>query len=127
MSTKAGFRLPDGSVLSPDASLVQLDRWQALTPQERCGFVPLCPDLVVELASPGDEGSRGLAALRRKMAIYQANGAQLGWLLIPEQRAVEVWPASGNGEPACLEGATQLDAGALFPGLQIELREIWEV
>jgi Uma2 family endonuclease len=125
--SSTGFRLPDGSVLSPDASLVRLDRWQALTPQERRGFVPLCPDLVVELASPGDEGSRGLAALRRKMAIYQANGAQLGWLLIPEQRAVEVWPASGNGEPACLEGATQLDAGALFPGLQIELREIWEV
>jgi Uma2 family endonuclease len=119
--------LPDGSVLSPDASLVRLDRWQALTPQERRGFVPLCPDLVVELASPSDEGSRGLAALRRKMATYQVNGAQLGWLLIPEQRAVEVWPASGRGEPTRLEAATQLDAGALFSGLQIELQEIWEV
>jgi hypothetical protein len=26
-----GFRLPDNSVLSPDASLVALDRWQALS------------------------------------------------------------------------------------------------
>ena len=25
------FRLPDNSVLSPDASLVAIDRWQALT------------------------------------------------------------------------------------------------
>jgi Uma2 family endonuclease len=61
------------------------------------------------------------------MATYQANGAQISWLLIPEQRAVEVWPASGSGEPTRLEAATQLDTGPLFPGLQIELREIWEV
>jgi len=29
--SSTGFRLPDNSVLSPDASLVALDRWQALT------------------------------------------------------------------------------------------------
>lgn len=127
--SSTGFRLPDGSVLSPDASLVQLERWQALTPQERRGFVPLCPDLVVELASPSDESPRGLAALRRKMAAYQANGAQLGWLLIPEQQAVEVWPAAGAGggsEPVRSEAATSLNAGPLFPGLTIELQEIWQ-
>jgi Uma2 family endonuclease len=28
--SSTGFRLPDDSVLSPDASLVALDRWQAL-------------------------------------------------------------------------------------------------
>jgi len=27
--SSGGFRLPDGSVLSPDASLVHLERWQA--------------------------------------------------------------------------------------------------
>lgn len=45
----AGFRLPHGSVLSPDASLVRLDRWHALTADERYGF-PLCPDLEVRAA-----------------------------------------------------------------------------
>ena len=125
--SSSGFRFPDGSVLSPDASLVQQERWEALTPKERRGFAPLCPDLVVELASPSDDGPRGLTALRRKMAAYQANGAQLGWLLIPEQEAVEVWPASGKGEPSRMEAATNLDAGPLFPGLQIALHEIWHV
>nr|WP_254952577.1 Uma2 family endonuclease [Cyanobium sp. Cruz-8H5] len=125
--SSTGFRLPDGSVLSPDTSLVRLARWQALTPEQRRGFAPLCPDLVVELASPSDEGPRGLTALRRKMAAYQANGAQLGWLLIPEQQAVEVWPALGGDGPARLDAATSLDAGPLFPGLQIELQEIWQV
>jgi Uma2 family endonuclease len=123
--SSSGFRLPDGSVLSPDAALVRLERWAALTPAERRGFPPLCPDLVVELASPSDEGPRGLTALRRKMANYQANGAQLGWLLIPHQQAVEIWPAAGQGEPQRIEPATGLDAGLLFPGLQIELEDVW--
>ncbi len=57
-----------------------LDRWQALSSEERRGFAPLCPDLVVELASASDEGPRGLTALRRKMAAYQRNGARPGWL-----------------------------------------------
>ncbi|MEA5413876.1 Uma2 family endonuclease [Synechococcus sp. BA-132 BA5] len=87
-------------MLSPDASLVRLDRWQALTPEERRGFAPLCPDLVVELASPSDEGPRGLSTLRQKMAAYQANARRL------ERIAV-------------------LEAGPEFPALQLQLAEIW--
>lgn len=122
--SSTGFRLPDNSVLSPDAALVALDRWQALSERERRGFAPLCPDLVVELASPSDEGPRSLAALRRKMATYRANGARLGWLLIPEQRAVEVWGPEAD-DPIRLEAAEQLDGAPLFPELVIELDEIW--
>jgi len=123
--SSTGFRLPDGAVLSPDASLVRLERWQVLTPQQRRSFPPLCPDVVVELASPSDQGPRAVAALRQKMAAYQANGAQLGWLLIPEERSVEVWPVAS--EPHRIEAATQLDGGQLLPGLRIELQDIWQV
>ena len=134
----SGFRLPDGSVLSPDASLVRLDRWQALGSAARRGFAPLCPDLVVELAStrgaitrgaitrgasPSDEEPRGVNALRRKMAAYQANGARLGWLILPDQRSVEQWPAQGPSTR--LENATVLEAGPEFPGLTMDLSEIW--
>jgi Uma2 family endonuclease len=121
--SSGGFRLPDGSVFSPDASLVRLDRWQALSAAERRSFAPLCPDLVVELASPSDEGPRGVSALRQKMAAYQANGARLGWLLLPQERAVEVWGASGS--PRRQEQANELEAGSEFPGLQLQLAEIW--
>ena len=124
--SSTGFRLPDGSVLSPDASLVRLERWQALNPEQRRSFPPLCPDLLVELASPSDEGPRGLTALRCKMAAYQANGAKLGWLLIPEQEAVEIWSSDADGEPLRREGASTLEGDERFPGLRLELAEIWE-
>ena len=116
--SSTGFRLPDGSVLSPDASLLQLDRWQALSPEQRRGFAPLCPDLVVELASPS-----ALTALRSKMASYQANGARLGWLLIPHKQAVEVWPISGDSKS--FNGIEVLEAGPEFPCLKLQLAEIW--
>lgn len=121
--SSTGFRPPDDSVLSPEASLVSLDRWLALTPEQRGGFAPLCPDLVVEMASPSDEGPRGLTALRRKMATYKVNGARLGWLFIPHQQAVEVWSASGD--PQRFAGITVLEAGAEFPDPQLRLEEIW--
>ncbi|MCP9886727.1 Uma2 family endonuclease [Cyanobium sp. ATX 6A2] len=125
--SSAGFRLPDGSVLSPDATLVRLERWQALSPEQRRGFAPLCPDLVAELASASDEGPRGLSALRRKMDAYLANGAQLGWLLLPEERAVEIWRAGAGANPERLDSATRLDGGELFSGLVLDLGPIWDV
>ena len=107
-------------MLSPDASLVALDRWQALSDAERRGFAPLCPDLVVELASPsvaggseGVEGPLGLTALRQKMAIHHRNGSRLGWLLIPAERAVQTWepladPLAGPPAPPNVSGKSRL-------------------
>lgn len=46
-----GFRLPDGSLLSPDASWVRRERWEALPQEGREGFPPLCPDVVFEVRS----------------------------------------------------------------------------
>ena len=125
--SSTGFRLPDGSVLSPDAALLLEERWLALTPQQRRGFPPLCPDLVVELASASDEGPRGVSALRRKMDLYQANGARLGWLLLPQERAVEIWRGGQQGMAGRLENASRLEGSELAEGLGLELEEIWVV
>ena len=106
--------------LAADGRLIAM----APTGEQRRGFAPVCPDLVLELASPSDEGPRGLPALRQKMELYRANGALLGWLLIPEQQAVEIW-RSDQAEPERLEQASQLDGGQPFPGLSLDLAEVW--
>ena len=110
--SSTGFRLADGSVLSPE---------------QRRGFPPLCPDLVLELASASDEGPRGVSALRRKMDQYQANGARLGWLLLPEERAVEIWRKGQEGMAERVDNANRLDGRELAEGLGLELAEIWAV
>ena len=122
--SSGGFQLSDGSIRSPDASLVRQERWQALSEAERDGFPPLCPDLVVELASPSDQPE----PLRLKMASYISNGAQLGWLLLPRQRTVEIWSADPTTRAprfSALNDASRLEAAAEFPGLVIDLEEIW--
>jgi Uma2 family endonuclease len=105
---------------------VRLERWQALSEAERDGFPPLCPDLVVELASLSD----GQQALRRRMAAYMANGASLGWLLLPQSRTVEVWKAGAAetaNSPLVLSDPARLEAGPEFPGLVIDPHRIWKV
>ena len=125
--SSGGFRLPDGSVLSPDAALVLEERWQTLSPEQRRSFPPLCPDLVVELVSPSDEGPRSVTALRRKMDRYQANGARLGLLLLPQERAVEIWRGGQQGMAERLDNASRVDGSELADGLGLDLEEIWAV
>jgi len=44
-------------------------------------------------------------------------------LLIPNQQAVEVWPASGDAQH--FESLAELEATPEFAGLQLQLAEIW--
>jgi Uma2 family endonuclease len=97
-----------------------------LSEAERDGFPPLCPDLVVELASPSDQPE----ALRRKMLAYMVNGARLGWLLLPQICTVEVWQPGTTetaNSPLVLNDPSQLEAGLEFSGLVIDPHRIWEV
>jgi Uma2 family endonuclease len=88
------FRLPNGAKLSPDASWVKLERWEALSPEDRKRFPPLCPDFVIELRSETDS----LKDLGAKMQEYQANGARLGWLIDPQTPLVEIYRPSTEVE-----------------------------
>ena len=61
--SSAGFKLPNGADRSPDAAWVSHERLAQLSSEEKCKFVPLCPDFVIELISPTDS----LAATQAKM------------------------------------------------------------
>jgi Uma2 family endonuclease len=117
--SSTGFRLPNGADRSPDASWVSRDRWEALTPQQRKGFVPLCPDFVVELRSESDS----LPKLQAKMGEYIDNGARLGWLIDPQNRRVEIYRAGRGVE--VLENPTELSAEEVLPGFMLNLRRVW--
>ncbi len=117
--SSTGFILPNGAHRSPDASWVSRQRWEALTPKERKGFVPLCPDFVVELRSESDS----LTQLRSKMQEYMDNGAKLGWLINPQQRRVEIYRAGVAME--ILENPTELSGEEVLPGFVLNLTRVF--
>ncbi|TAF58116.1 MAG: Uma2 family endonuclease, partial [Oscillatoriales cyanobacterium] len=110
--SSSGFKLPDGSDISPDSAWVRRDRWDALTPEQKEKFAPICPDFVVELReaklSRRESASDSLEKLRAKMKVYIKNGAKLGWLLDRKNRQVEISRPDRDVEiiysPATLSG-----------------------
>ncbi len=117
--SSTGFRLPNGSDRSPDASWVSRERWEALTPKQRKGFVPLCPDFVVELRSESDS----LTKLQAKMQEYIDNGTRLGWLIDPLNRKVEIYRLGVAVE--VLENPSDLSGEDVLPGFVLNLRRVW--
>ena len=115
------FELPDGAVRSPDVAWVRRTRLAQLPAEDRQGFLPLCPDFVVELVSPSD--SRGV--LRRKMEEYRDNGVRLGWLLDPGRRQVVIH-RSGGGDPEQLAGTGVLTGESVLPGFELDVAAVWE-
>ncbi len=118
--SSTGFELPNGANRSPDAAWVRQDRWDALTPEQQDGFIPLCPDFVVELRSKTDS----IKELQAKMQEYLENGAQLGWLIDPKNKQVEIYRPGRAVE--VLEHPTILSGEEVLPGFSLTLKRVWE-
>ncbi len=118
-SSSTVFVLPNGAQRSPDAAWVELSRWAALTPEQRKKFPPLAPDFVIELRSTTDR----LTSLREKMEEYRSNGVQLGLLIDPQNRQVEIYRP--GREPEILESPTSIDCSEVMPDFILSMSEIW--
>jgi Uma2 family endonuclease len=118
--SSTGFRLPNGAIRSPDLSWVRQDCWRQLSPKERKGFVPLCPDFVIELRSPTDS----LDDLHAKMQEYIDNGAELGWLIDPLERKVHIY--SPSTKPVCLDNPATVSGNPVLPRFELKMSRLWE-
>ena len=117
--SSTGFYLPNGADRSPDAAWVSIEKWNALTKEQQQGFVPLCPDFVMELRSKNDN----LEPLRTKMKEYIANGAKLGWLIDPKNKRVEIYRQ--NQEVEVLDHPVTISGEEVLPGFILDLSEVW--
>lgn len=116
--SSGGFILPSGANRSPDASWIKIERWNALTAEQKSKFAPICPDFVVELLSASDS----LPTTRKKMQEYIDNGAKLGWLLNRKNQQVEIYRPGQSVE--ILQSPTSLSGEDLLPGFILELKGI---
>ena len=116
--SSTGFLLPNGAERAPDASWLRRERWDALTPEQRRKFVPLCPDFVVELRSQSDD----LTELQAKMGEYIACGVRLGWLIDVE--AKRAWVYRPGRPVESVDNARTLSAAPELPGLVLGVGEV---
>jgi Uma2 family endonuclease len=117
--SSAGFTLDTGSMLSPDASWIAWENWNALSPDDRRGFARICPDFVVELLSPTDR----LTDTMRKMEHWLEAGAKLGWLIAPGTESVYIFEPGQPVRPV-VGFDQELIAGPVLPGFKLELRRL---
>ena len=116
--SSAGFFLPDGSVLNPDASYVIAEQLKGLSRDDLAHFLRLTPTFVIELRSPSDR----LAAVREKMEAWIANGVELGWLVDPYAREVHVYEL---GIAPHIETGSHVAGSGPVAGFVLDLEEIW--
>ena len=117
--SNSGFRLPDGSTLSPDAAYLSEQRLRSLAKGEMRSFPRVCPDFVIELLSETDS----LAGLRAKMDDWIANGALLAWLIDPYRREAWVYRPGLDAERVASETLAGEDP---VEGLQLNLSRVWK-
>ncbi|TAF06846.1 MAG: Uma2 family endonuclease [Nostocales cyanobacterium] len=117
--SSTGFKLPNGGTRSPDVSWIKIETWNALTPEQRKKFLPLCPDFVIELVSESDD----LEDTQAKMREYINNGLRLGWLINPKDKQVEIYRQ--NQEVEVLQSPKSLSGEDVLLGFILDLQLIF--
>lgn len=120
IDASGGFRLRNGARRSPDAAWISRARLEGTKVTGPGRTWLLCPEFIVELRSEDDR----LSAVRRKMREWIENGVQLGWLVDPERRAVEIY-AEGR-EPRILIGVDTVAGEGPVDGFTLDLKPVWD-
>jgi Uma2 family endonuclease len=102
-------------IRAPDIGFVSIAR----APQPfASGFVPMPPDLAVEVVSPGDRAEE----IEEKIQDYLRYGVRLIWVMYPSLKSIMV------RKPGAVKELTQddmLDGEDVLPGFRVKVSEIF--
>ena len=115
----AGWNLPDGSTLSPDASWIDKQRTANFTPEQTERYLPLCPDFVIEVRFKSDS----VSLLQAKMNTWIENGAQLAWMIDPYAATLTIYRP--GREPEVREKPDFVEAEAPVAGFRLTTSNLW--
>ncbi len=85
------------------------------------GYYEMVPDLVVEIASPGDTNVQS----HDKARMWLSFGVPMVWEVLPGRRSVNIHQL--NRPIAALEEDDALDGGDVLPGFSCQVREIFDL
>lgn len=116
-ASSAGFVLPNATedVRAPDASFVKAERLRRTTQE----FAQLVPDLSFEVKSKTDS----LESLRTKIRTFLELGTQVGVLVDPRTRTMEVY--RWGQEAVILRDGDVLTVPELLPGWEMGVASVW--
>jgi Uma2 family endonuclease len=101
----------------PDVEFISKARLAAF---DTSGYVPLMPDLAVEVKSPSNTPDE----LRQKAAYYLQNGARMVWLVFPDIQTVFVYTMDNPaGKKFGIDDT--LDGGDVLPGFTLSVATIF--
>jgi Uma2 family endonuclease len=110
--------VPD-TVRIPDVGFISIERLPKL-PED--SFIPIPPDLAVEVVSKSESGDD----IREKIRDYLAYGVRMIWVVYPRLRLVDVYTQEKPvGVPHQLDDV--LDGGTVLPGFTLAVKDIFEV
>jgi Uma2 family endonuclease len=121
LESSAGYELPSGDTLAPDASFISNARLAAGPPPERGKFFGVVPDLVVEVLSD----STAKRDRTEKKEIYALSGVDEYWLIDSDARELTVLCRNGNELIAadCLR--TGRVPSRLLAGLDLSVEDLF--
>lgn len=117
--SSTGFTMPNGTVLSPDASFIAWVNIKKYPKEEFKKFTKIVPDFVGEIRSITDDLADQLA----KMQKWMAHGVLLAWLLDPIEDKIYIFRKNGNNSE--LNGFDHLLSGEnVLQNFEINLQKM---
>jgi Uma2 family endonuclease len=98
------------TVRAPDVGFVRLER--APEPFAEI-FIPLAPDLAIEVVSPGDKAHE----IEEKVLDYLSYGVRAVWIVYPSSRTLVIHTIDGMKD--------MLEGSDILPGFKIAVNEIF--
>jgi Uma2 family endonuclease len=111
------FKNPEGkdTVLAPDVGFISKVHLPQGLPK---GYIPVRPDLAIEVVSPGDTADE----VDQKVNTYLEYGVRLVWVFYPKTRSVL---AHTRTSVQRLDINGTLDGGDVLPGFTLAVRDIF--
>jgi Uma2 family endonuclease len=109
-------RAPD-VVRVPDVSFISTARLPEGGIPEK--YIPVSPDLAVEIVSPGDRAEEVFEKVRE----YLAGGSRLVWVVWPRRKGVTAFNSEGVYREYGPDD--ELDGGEILPGFSVRVAELF--
>lgn len=116
-----GYRCFEDSpdkIRKPDTTVIRLERLKTLLDLNP-GFMPIVPDLAVEVISPNDI----VYEVDEKVREYLDAGFPLVWVADPKARTITVYPQ--DGRPVIFTEDDEITAETALPGFRCKVAEFF--